>query len=402
MVAVAHPAPSSFVGRQAVLTPNLKVWAYALAVQGGSESTVAEDTSREVVVTAALDVGLSRVVGEKRAIVHVGGVALRRGLPYALPPRQMVVELDASIGARADNLAAVERLVTAGYTIVVGGVSGAPEHQALSTLAPIVKLDLRRMAPEAVAPTCAELLARNKQLFASGVDDRATFEQLKALGAHLFQGTFLSKPEYIEGDRVPPSRVAAMKLLATLHDPKSGFADYAELITKDVTLSYQLLRYVNSAMFSRPSKVDSIHRALIQLGLVHVRQWASLMVLARASTQPEEVVMSVMIRARMAELMATRLRRNPGAAFTTGMFSLIDVLIGRPLSEVITQLPLADDVRAALLERQGSLGQVLAATVAYELGEWTKAQVDGLSESEVADCYVDAVTWSEELLASMR
>jgi EAL and modified HD-GYP domain-containing signal transduction protein len=193
-----------------------------------------------------------------------------------------------------------------------------------------------------------------------------------------------------------------MKLLATLHDPKSGFADYAELITKDVTLSYQLLRYVNSAMFSRPSKVDSIHRALIQLGLVHVRQWASLMVLARASTQPEEVVMSVMIRARMAELMATRLRRNPGAAFTTGMFSLIDVLIGRPLSEVITQLPLADDVRAALLERQGSLGQVLAATVAYELGEWTKAQVDGLSESEVADCYVDAVTWSEELLASMR
>ena len=84
------------------------------------------------------------------------------------------------------------------------------------------------------------------------------------------------------------------------------------------------------------------------------------------------------------------------------MFSLIDVLIGRPLVEVITQLPLADDVRAALLERQGSLGQVLAATIAYELGEWTKAQVDGLSESEVADCYVDAVTWSEELLASMR
>ena len=56
----------------------------------------------------------------------------------------------------------------------------------------------------------------------------------------------------------------------------------------------------------------------------------------------------------------------------------------------------------ALLERQGSLGQILSATVAYELGEWTKAQVDGLSESEVADCYVDAVTWSEELLASMR
>lgn len=193
-----------------------------------------------------------------------------------------------------------------------------------------------------------------------------------------------------------------MALLAKLHDPKAAFAEFCDLITRDVTLSYKLLRYTNSAMFARPTKVDSVHRALILLGVTQVRQWASLLVLARVGEAQESVTMSAMVRARMAETLAASLKRNPSAAFTVGMFSMLDALIGRPLPDLVHELPLSEEVSSALLRREGVLGEILNTVVAYDQGDWDRATIAGIPDFGLVEAYVAAVSWAEALMEVSR
>src|SRR3954447_13528110 len=158
-----------------------------------------------------------------------------------------------------------------------------------------------------------------------------------------------------------------MKLIARLRDDHMDFDELNEIIGRDVALSYNLLRFINSAFFALPRRVESIRDALVLLGAINVRKWATLMALAEAQDKSRELVVTGLVRARMCELLAgVYAHRDVEGAFTTGLFSVVDALTDRSMVELLGELPLSREIIAALLNYEGAKGRILRAAVAYE------------------------------------
>ena len=175
--------------------------------------------------------------------------------------------------------------------------------------------------------------------------------------------------------------------------PDATFEDLEEAIAADIGLSLKLLRYVNSAFFSLPRDVESVREALTLLGTGTVRRWAIVMALVSASDDaPEELVELALQRARMCEVLGgNRAVDGSDAHFTVGLFSVADALLGVPMEDVLETLPFSDEIRAALLRREGPKGELLNTVVSYENAEFPAPDT---GEVSLADAYGDAVEWA--------
>ncbi len=386
-----NAAAITYLVRQSIHDRNKRVWGYALLHR--ANDTRPTDT-RSVILTAGLDVGLARVSGHHRVLVGFDADTLLSGVPTTLPPSQLVLEVSAAVVSTPVALRALHDLARRGYAIALDWTADAVEHPGLVALASMVRLDAEDLSPEALTAHAARLRAAGKKLIARNVVDAATYERCHRLGFELFQGPFLRRVETVAGRHVAPERAAAMSLLSKIQDPATTFADLCALIHRDPVLSYQLVRFVGSAAFARPVRVDSVQRALILLGLMPVRQWAALLLLARAAAHDEHALVLAMTRAKMAEALAARLSKNPTAAFTVGLFSALEHLLGEPLADLLAELPLEADVSRALLGGGGYLGDILQTILLYEDGIASGHEL-GVSAVQVVDAYLAGIEWAE-------
>jgi EAL and modified HD-GYP domain-containing signal transduction protein len=121
-------------------------------------------------------------------------------------------------------------------------------------------------------------------------------------------------------------------------------------------------------------------------------------VLGDYDDRPGELFTSALVRARMCEVLAEQTGVDPDSAFTVGLFSIADALLGVPMHEIVERLPFTDETRAALAFQTGPLGHLLYATLAYEQGMLNPMEV-GLSVDTCQDAYIGALNWSREITA---
>ncbi|MBP2661245.1 MAG: diguanylate phosphodiesterase, partial [Firmicutes bacterium] len=172
--------------------------------------------------------------------------------------------------------------------------------------------------------------------------------QAVSLGYSYFQGYFFSKPEILSEEDVPSYKVQYIRILQEIHRTDLDYSRMEEIIKHDVTFSYKLLKYVNSAHFAFRQKVHSIKQALVLLGKRQVEQWISLLILRELGRdRPEEIVVLSVIRAKFGESLAQKMNLPTLApdAFIMGMFSLLDCLLNRPMKEILKDLPVSIGVK---------------------------------------------------------
>ena len=217
------------------------------------------------------------------------------------------------------------------------------------------------------------------------------------LGFDLLQGHFICQPRVVSDSGLKVMDVNRVRLLAQLQDDAVDFDSLQEIIGRDIALSYNLLRFINSAFFSLPRRVDSIRDALVLLGGRNVRKWATLMALAESQDKPRELVVTGLVRARMCELLGEAYGHRDGeGAFTTGLFSVVDALTDRSLVELLSTLPLSREIIAALLNHEGAKGRILHAAIAYERGNFGELGDLPPSRVPLSDLYAQAVEWATE------
>ena len=201
---------------------------------------------------------------------------------------------------------------------------------------------------------------------------------------------------------MPAAKVQIMKVLAKLHDPDIGIDELTEDISKDVTLSYRLLRYLNSAHFSLPQEVDSIRQAIMMLGWNNIRSIATLIVMSRIDDKPSDLFKTGLIRAKMCGLLADKLQ--PGTAdmfFTAGLFSIIDAMMDTPIQDIIHRLPLGKELQQALLFQEGLVGQVLGNVIKFVGGKPTVGCAPNISQDELNKIYLRALQWADAATAEL-
>ncbi|MEZ6196857.1 MAG: HDOD domain-containing protein [Planctomycetota bacterium] len=234
-------------------------------------------------------------------------------------------------------------------------------------------------------------------VIAKNVDTRERFERCVSIGADRYQGQFLQEPERLESGELPVDQIARLELLSVVNDPEAGIDRFESAISKDITLSYKLLRYINSAMFSLQREIGSIRHAVTMLGIRWTRTWSNLVILSAVSDRPQAVVTTAMVRAKMCEQLARRLGcAEPESHFTAGLLSMLDVFLGQDMHRILERLPLEEGLRDALLEGTGERGLVLEAARAYERSIWEDAVCPGLTPGDLRDAYLDALIFARD------
>lgn len=391
-----------FIGRQPIVDRNQEVVAYELLYRAGNENHARfEDgdlASSQVLVSTFMELGLERIVGSLPAYINLTRPFLTGELPLPMSPEQVALEVLEDIPVDAELMAGLRRYRRAGYPIVLDDFTWRHDTEPLLAIADVVKLDVLTLAPETLTEYVRRLRERRIAIVAERVETPEMFERCHALGCEYFQGYFLFRPHIVRGRSLPTNRAAVIGLLSRIEDPSAPLEELERLIVQDVTLSYRLLRYVNSATFAQRREIESIREAILLLGSRTIRNWASLILYAGIDTpKPPELLKTALIRARMSERLAEHFGAlDPATAFTAGLLSTIDAVLDQPMDELLDAVPLSAALKLALLNHEGPLGELLARTIDYERAHWESLRSRAVDVPVHTDIYLNAVRWAEE------
>jgi c-di-GMP phosphodiesterase len=395
-----------FVGRQPIYDRQLDVYAYELLFRSGESNQAGvmdgDQATSQVILNTFMEIGLETIVGQKLAFINLTRGFILQDYSSVFPAGRVVMEVLENIPVDDELIEAVRRSSSQGYLIALDDFIYHERLQPLVEIADIIKVDVLALDQVALQEHVAALRPYKVKLLAEKVETQDHFKYCRDLGFDYFQGYFFCKPEIIKGQRVPANRVVTLQLLAKLQDPETDFAELEEIISRDVSLGYKLLRVVNSAFYSLPRKVDSLRQALLMLGTRNIATWVSVILLSGIDDKPHELMVTAMVRAKMCELLAQTLgQRSKDTFFTVGLFSALDALLDNPMEDILKSLPLSDDIVTALLSYRGMLGDTLQCVLAYERGDWDNVHCAELDSTTITDAYLQAIAWTGEASNSL-
>ncbi len=306
-----------FVARQPVFDRHRHLYASRLIYcsvtsRSGVDDTDAASAAIQVLANTLLAIGIENLVCGKKALLTFDRSLLLGGLQSVLPSEILTVDLASSVDPDAEVLSACETLRAQGYGLMVDNPGADIRRDALVRMAHIFKVDL----PATPRAEQQQLLHTYKPLgvsmLATGVETREEFDWALSAGYDYFEGYFFARPDPVRGHRIPAAKLTCLRLLAEVQRIESDFELLHTLISRDVWLSYSLLLYVNSALFSHTTEIRTIQHAMTVLGEEGVRHWAVLAALpVMAKDKPGELVTLSLVRARFCERIADLAQVSP-------------------------------------------------------------------------------------------
>ena len=391
------------IGRQAIFDADLQVFGYELLYRSSQMNAATfsdgDAVTARVMLNAFLEIGLDQLVGPHLAFINLTTKFLCEQLCEDLPKDRVVLEVLEDIPMDETVLESLSRLSGLGYTLALDDFEYQESLRPMVERCQMVKLDISALGMDRFAEQIAFLRQFNVKLLAEKVETQEEFEFCKELRIDYYQGYFFCKPVIVEGTKIPPNQMAILTLLSKLQNPDADMGEIEEAIRQDVSLSYKVLRYVNSAFFALSKKVDSIRQATCMVGLSRLKTWATLLVMAGLNQKPLELLMMALVRGKMCEELALTLKvADPDEYFTVGLFSVLDALLDKPMEEVLALVELSQPMREALIQRSGPMGNVLGYVLAYESGDWEGIQSRSLQMDILRQSYFAALAFKDSLI----
>jgi len=399
-----------FIARQPIFDRNGKVYAYELLFRSGLhnyfDSDDQDQAAASVIANSSLLFGLNEMTSNSRAFINCTRKVLLENYMTVLPKEQAVVEILEHVEPDSEIVEACRRLKAEGYILALDDFVYHKNYEPLLELADIIKVDFLLSNGEEQARLAQMFIPRGIRMLAEKVETYEVYEQAKKMGYQLFQGYFFAKPVIVSRKDIPTNKLQFLRILKDVHADEVDFKKLAQTIQSEVSLSYKLLKLINSAAFALRHKVTSILQALSLLGIREIRSWVSLLSISQmANDKPAELVVSSLVRARFCEqtALACGMGGRKADMFLMGLFSLLDVIMSRPLDEILREITIEEDIQAALTGEPGTMRTNLDLIVAIEKADWDQVtelsnqlQVD---ESEVCTAYMEAVKWAQEIYA---
>ena len=397
-----------FLARQPIFDRRQKVVAYELLFRSGLQNLFpqvdGDQATKQVMADSFLLFGIESLTRQGKAFINFTRNILLDGYAELLPKKQTVIEILETMPAEPRVLKALRDLKRKGYTLALDDYIFQPEHRPFLDLVDIIKVDFRDIPRDKRAALTKGLAQKGIKLLAEKVETQDEYQEALDSGFSYFQGYFFAKPIMVSRKDLPGIKTHYLQIIKEINAPEMSFDNLADLIGKDVSLSYKLLQYSNSAAFRLRREVTSIKQALARLGEKEVRKWATLVALSdMAKDKPDELVMSSVVRAKFSEQLAAPagLAERSEDLFLMGLFSLLDAITGRPLVEILEELPLSEDLKEALTGKQNKLRRILEIVLAQEKGDWQeldrKAGALNLDQKALPEIYVKALLTPSEL-----
>jgi len=395
--------------RQAIMDASGKLAAYELVYFKDASSLYNQRDARAANAIAAFfsEPGSGSFFGGKDCFLTFTPNLLMKEIPNIFDPKKMVIQIEENILVSPE---ATEKLLNywrKGYRIAAIGFDFKRSFLNMLPYLEIIKVDFSANDRNTLDKICALARSFGKKIAAYGLSSPELKELAQSYGCEYYQGE--SVAEMVGTTLVKPDHQRAnfVRLIGAISAEMPDFSEITKMISLDVTLSYSILKLVNSAYFALPNKVKDVKQALNMLGLNQLRQWLFLLSFSDGGGVSDEIIKLSFLRAIFCQELSEHIPLRPvsrGEAYLLGMFSTLGALLEVPLESAVGELPLSDELMGGLLGEEGAYSRLLKLCLSYEKGKWSEveefASALGLPESLIKDKYMKAVgyvdtTWSE-------
>ncbi|MFC3123383.1 EAL and HDOD domain-containing protein [Agaribacter flavus] len=402
-----------YTARQPILDASKNLVGYELLFRNGLENVFPdvdeEKATSKMLEGLHLEMGLDKIVEGKTAFINFTKQSLLSDYGFMLPAEKVTIEVLESVQPTKAVYAKMKALKEAGYSLALDDFVHSRYWEPFYPLCTTIKVDCMHISEEQLNDIC-DVVKRHPHilLLAEKVEDAATFERYKNLGFCLFQGYFFAKPEVIKSVSLSNSQSQLSTLLNEITKTAPNINKITEVFELDPNLSFKLLRYVQSPIFKRQQTVHSIKQAIVLLGADELEKFIMLLFAATFSeNKPNELIRLSLQRAKFCEELAGKHndKSKLSAAFLSGMLSLLDAMLDADLASVISKLPLAEEIKIALVRQQGALATYLHLCRTVEQGLWQ--ELDNTSSSQkfplefIMSSFEKACEWAEERMLAL-
>lgn len=398
-----------YIGRQPIFDRLQNVFGYELLYRSGTgnfyDALDPDCATSDVITNSILMIGLDTLTRGRRAFVNFTRNLLLNEYASLLPHDQIVVEITEDIEIDDELVKTCRDLKAQGYMLALDDFNYQEKFEPLLGFVDIIKVDFFKTPPGKRRLILDRLKKSKVRFLAEKVESFDEFREAVKMGYTYFQGYFFAKPVVVSGKDIPPLYSTFTQLLQEMNRPDVDIGRLEKILKEDVSLTYKLLRMVNSAAFGLRREITSIRQALMLVGCQDLRKWASLVFLRTVGQdKPDELMVTAITRAHFCETIAPMANMGSFTSdlFLTGLFSLIDVLLEQPMAEVLAKLPVSKEIKGAILNGEPPLGPVLNLIKSYEQADFEaileKAKQLGLQIKDIFDAYIDSLAAVQRLL----
>jgi EAL and modified HD-GYP domain-containing signal transduction protein len=397
-----------YAARQPILDKNKNLFAYELLFRDSVENVFpdidGDEATSKMIEASQFNMGISGFTGSKPAFINFTLDTLSKGYPEMIAPDEVVVEILETVKPGKKLLAICKKLHEEGYTIALDDY----EHQKVwlhfYPFIKIIKIDIQQSTTENINDVCSAVKNfPHIKLLAEKVETHDEYNHMLELGFDYFQGYFFAKPEMIKTKSLSPSQIAMAELLYETSKTDLDLNNITKVFERDVSLSYKLLRYANSAIFKRRNEISTIKQALVILGSGELKRFIGLMFAVTANpNKPSELINLAMTRAKFCELVVhnSNLQLDISIAFLTGLLSMIDAILDEEMATVLEKLPLSQEIKEPLLTEKGLMASIIKLIELIEQANWDKTNIVieklKLDKDNVVEYYNQSLAWADE------
>ncbi|MFK2825246.1 EAL domain-containing protein [Bacillus sp. B190/17] len=397
-----------YVARQPIFNREEQVVAYELLYrnetgQHPGKLLNADQATIEVLAASLLNIGIEKISQGKHVFINFTQNLLVQDLPDFLTMKQLVIEILEDVEATADVVTACKKLKKKGCTIALDDFFLSDKNKELVKYADIIKIDFLHTSKAERRKMKSKITDKHIKWLAEKVETREQLSEALEEGFDLFQGFFFAKPALVRAESIPQFSQNYFFILKEVMRDCPDIQKTAQLIEADLSLSYKLLKLLNKAIFIRREReVKTIHQAIMLIGLKELKKWLFFIIADVSNSKcSEEIIRTSFIRAKTLEQLGTAYFPDEPSSqfFLLGMFSMIDVLINEPMEMILADLPIAKNVKQALLQEGGILSSMLQLVTKIEIGEWAEAIMIGsqfqIDRQILFASYQEALKWGD-------
>jgi EAL and modified HD-GYP domain-containing signal transduction protein len=393
---------SRYVARQPILDQRGRVHGYELLFRNGPDAAFNGDGDQatRTMIDNTVMFGLERLTGGLPAFVNCTEDTLIDDLVNVMPADLTVLEILESVDPSPRVIEACRTLKESGFRLALDDFVWMPKFAPLAELADYIKVDFTLTDSAGRQDLLQRLKGMNVTLLAEKVETQEEYQRARAEGFTLFQGYYFCRPMLVKNCTVPANRIIYFDIMQLLHKDPMDMRRLGELIKRDASLTYRLLRLVNSPVYAVRQEVRSVQAALVMVGESTFRRIALLAIASELNAgQPTEILRMALVRARFCELAAGLCKLDATEQYLLGMLSLLPAMLLVPMEVLTPALPLRETIRNVLEGANSSEGSLLSWVEAHEQGDWNACDAilrpKGLQSEQVNKCYTEAVFWAE-------
>lgn len=400
---------STFTARQAIFDRKSQVVGYELLFRDSQENQFPEIdpdvATSKLIIQNHLHDDISALCLGKTAYINFNEQCLINKFPLMFDKNEIVIELIGHQSTTARLKKILKFYHDKGYRIALTEYDLDEQWDELFPLLSMIKIDMEKTNAKRLGPVIKKLKPFNIALVAEKVETRYQLQSLAEVGFNYYQGFFYHEPEIVEGKTLAPIKTQMLNLMAETFNTPVNFDAIADIISHDVNLSVGLLKMVNNVATGTKVKIKSLKQAAAYLGEEKLKQFVSILALSQlTSEENDEAAKQALITGKLMVSIASHqsaFKAINDLAFITGLLSSIDVILGMPIEDVVTRLPMDETINKALIEHAGLLGELLILCTDYIVGNGDNVQkvmdTYNISAEFIHKEFVEASTWCKAL-----